>query len=319
MLSNYGIEGFPAFNIALGKILIAAAWVDGDLNRREINCLKNLILQFPGITFEDWRKLKIYLAYPMGTREQDSVAKEFINRVYLSEHRKIAWNALITVLQADGRVNIEEKKFADELDSALAENSQSFFRKLKYFLLQHSTNDSQNWSNDINSRDRFIHEFFDNPVYFLFRKFLLKEDFKIPQTKPELQKICLYAAILCWVSNVDEKITLPELKSIRSILVETCGVSNDIAKCIQESAYALDISEVQLNDLTKSLRNVTSKMERNELFMAISGLIVVDKEVSDQELECIRTIAVYLEISNFVWVNTLNKIVNVAFSVTKNT
>ena len=308
MVSNFGVEGFPAFNVALGKILVSAAWVDGELNQREMNCLKNLILQFPGITFEDWRKLKIYLAYPIGKKEQDSIAKDFIDRVYLTEHRKKAWNALITVLQSDGRVNIEEKKFAEELDAALVENSESFLRKLKYFLLQHSTNDTQTWSNDLNSRDRLIHEFFDNPVYFLFRKVLLKEDLQIPQTKPELQKICLYAAILCWVSNADEKITLPELKSIRSILVETCGVSNEVAKCIQEVAYAFDISEIQLRDLTKSLRDVTTKSERNELFMAMSTLVAVDGESSDDELECMRTIAVYLEISTFVWVNALNKI-----------
>jgi len=70
MVSNFGIEGFPAFNVALGKILVSAAWVDGELNQREMNCLKNLILQFPGITFEDWRKLKIYLAYPIGKKNR---------------------------------------------------------------------------------------------------------------------------------------------------------------------------------------------------------------------------------------------------------
>ena len=132
MVNSFGVEGFPAFNIALGKILISAAWVDGELNQREMNCLKNLILQFPGISFEDWRKLKIYLAYPIGKKEQDSIAKDFIDRVYLTEHRKKAWNALITVLQSDGRVNIEEKNFAEELDAALVENSESFLGNFSF-------------------------------------------------------------------------------------------------------------------------------------------------------------------------------------------
>lgn len=46
-------DEYPAFNIALGKTLIASAWVDGELNQQEMACLKNLILQFQGITFED--------------------------------------------------------------------------------------------------------------------------------------------------------------------------------------------------------------------------------------------------------------------------
>ena len=89
MSSAYGNSSSPAFNVALGKILIAAAWVDGELNRREMTCLKNLILQFPGITFEDWRRLKIYLAYPISKKEQQSIAKDFLDHVYLTEHRKV--------------------------------------------------------------------------------------------------------------------------------------------------------------------------------------------------------------------------------------
>ena len=54
---------YPAFNVSLGKTLAAAAWVDGDLNEEEMNCLKAIVLQLPYISFEDWRKLKIYLAY----------------------------------------------------------------------------------------------------------------------------------------------------------------------------------------------------------------------------------------------------------------
>ena len=47
---------YPAFNVSLGKTLAAAAWVDGDLNEHEMDCLKAIVLQLPHITFEDWRK-----------------------------------------------------------------------------------------------------------------------------------------------------------------------------------------------------------------------------------------------------------------------
>ena len=40
--NKLGFSEFPAFNIALGKTLIAAAWVDGELNKHELLCLKNL-------------------------------------------------------------------------------------------------------------------------------------------------------------------------------------------------------------------------------------------------------------------------------------
>ena len=303
------MKKFPAFNIALGKTLIAAAWVDGELNHHELHCLKNLILQFPGITFDDWRKLKIYLAYPMCKAEQLLIAEKFIEQVYLTSHRATAWSSLIAVLQADGDINIEEKKLIEEIDSALAENSENFLRKLKFFFFKHTIKDKEAWSKDTNSRDRFIHEFFDNPVYFLFRKTLLKREINVPHSKPELQKVCLYSALLCWLSKVDNNISMPELRTIRSILTETCGLSPDVAKCIQEVSFVVDINDIQLSELVSSLRDATTKVERNDLFFALTKLVVVDGQVSDKELECLRTIALYLEISQFVWVNALKNIV----------
>lgn len=304
-------NAFPAFNVALGKTLAAAAWVDGELNDRELACLKNIILRLPGITFEDWRKLKIYLAYPLSRQEQEAITELFSKQVYISEHRTIALEAMLEVIRSDGQVNIEEKKFIAEIDSALSENTVSFLRKLKFFLFRDDIKSQNPWpkAEDGLSRDRLVHEFFDNPIYFLFRKALLQKEISVPQSKPEMQKVCLYSAILCWLANADSKITLPEMKVIRNILVNTCGMSDEIARCIQEVSFAIDVNELQLRDLTASLRDVTQPIERNELFKAMSQLIIVDEEISDEELESLRTIAVYLEIGKSVWINTFEKIV----------
>ena len=304
-------SSFPAFNIALGKTLAAAAWVDGELNEQELSCLKNIILRLPGITFEDWRKLKIYLAYPVSKPEQLTITEQFSEQVYLTEHRKSAWTAMLEVIRADGGINTEEKAFVEEIDSALADNAESFLRKLKFFFFKDNIKAQNAWptDKDQSGRDRFIHEFFDNPIYFLFRKALLKKEIAVPQSKPEMQKVCLYSAILCWLANADSKISLPEMRVIRNILIDTCGLSEEIARCIQEVSFAIDVNELQLRDLTASLRVITQSMERNELFSAMSRLVIVDNEITDEELESLRTIAVYLEISQTVWINTFQKIV----------
>ena len=86
-------------------------------------------------------------------------------------------------------------------------------------------------------------------------------------------------------------------------------MSEEIARCIQEVSFAIDVNELQLRDLAASLRDVTQTMERNELFTAMSKLIIIDGEISDEELESLRTIAVYLEVSQSVWINTFENIV----------
>ena len=98
-------QGYRALNISLGKLLIAAAWVDGDLNDDELQCLKYLILRLPNVSFEDWRKLKIYLAYPISKFEQEAIVEDFTAKVFSKGHSKIAWDCLIQLLRSDGKIS----------------------------------------------------------------------------------------------------------------------------------------------------------------------------------------------------------------------
>ena len=103
------IIDYPAFNVALGKTLAAAAWTDGQLNRKEMVCLQTIFLQLPKITFEDWRKLKIYLAYPITDTEQKAIVEDFAEKVYNKGHSSIAWSALVEIIKADGIVTNKGK------------------------------------------------------------------------------------------------------------------------------------------------------------------------------------------------------------------
>ncbi|MEC7543331.1 MAG: hypothetical protein VX479_06735, partial [Verrucomicrobiota bacterium] len=151
-------------NLGLGKILAAAAWMDGNLKDNELKRLTALVLQMPNISFEDWRKLKIYLAYPINASEQNAIVDDFIDKVYNKDHQSIAWKSLIHILQADGVISIEEKVFAHELQSSLQESTGKFLRKLKYFFFHTQIEKEPGWKKKLEGRDKFIHEFFDNPV-----------------------------------------------------------------------------------------------------------------------------------------------------------
>ena len=294
--------------MALGKTLIASAWVDGELNDDEMACLKTLVLQMPKITFEDWRKLKIYLAYPINKNEQAAIVDDFIDRVYNKGHQTLAWNALLQVLQADGVITIEEKVFAHELQNSLKESSGKFLRKLKYFFFHSQIEKEPVWKGKLKGRDKFIHEFFDNPVYFIFRKALLKEDFEIPHSKPELQKVCLFAAILCWFANEDERIELSEKEFILDTLKNTCEIKDEVAECILRVASSIDVSELQLSQLVRSLGDATEEEERHKLFMILAEMVSIDKILTTHECECLRTVALYLEIRKSVWYKAMEDI-----------
>ena len=308
--------GYKALNIALGKTLIAAAWVDGELNDKELECLKSLILQMPKITFDDWRKLKIYMAYPISAPEQVAIVENFTEKVYLKGHQKLAWNSLVQVLQADGLVNLEEKNFATELENALQESSGSFLRKIKYFLFQAKIENAPAWQSTNSERDKFIHEFFDNPVYFIFRKAILKERLEVPHSKPELQKVCLLAAILCWFAKSDDKLCLSEQEYILKILIDYCGIKRKLSECIFKVGKSIDVTDLQLSELTSSFADATPQLERDEFFVIISKMILIDRTLNPQELECLRTVALYLGISETLWKKVMGDIhLKTTFSV----
>lgn len=307
---------YPAFNVSLGKTLAAAAWVDGDLNEHEMDCLKAIVLQLPHITFEDWRKLKIYLAYPISPPEQKSIINDFLEKVFHQGHSKLAIEALVKVIKADGEVTTEEQNFTRELENDLANNVGSFLKKLKFFLFKNSIQKQKSWDPDKGGREKFIHEFFDNPIYFLFRKAVLKEQLELPHSKPELQKICLYAAVLCWFAKEDDHLDLVEREFIIKTIKEHATLSDQVAHCILKIASNLHVSELQLSQLCFSMADATTQEERNKIFITLSKLILLDREMSAKECEYLRTAALYLEIHEKLWIQVMGNIhLKTTFSV----
>ena len=91
-------------------------------------CLQTIFLQLPKITFEDWRKLKIYLAYPITDTEQKAIVEDFAEKVYNKGHSSIAWSALVEIIKADGIITNKEKEFANEMEQALLSSTSSFLK-----------------------------------------------------------------------------------------------------------------------------------------------------------------------------------------------
>ena len=53
------------------------------------------------------------------------------------------------------------------------------------------------------------------------------------------------------------------------ILTGKCGLSHAVSNCIIDVALAIDITELQLSELTSSLADSTNQKERNGLFIEV--------------------------------------------------
>ena len=116
------------------------------------------------------------------------------------------------------------------------------------------------------------------------------------------------AAILCWFANEDARIDLAEKDFILETLTDICGLNDDVAKCILEVAGAIDVSELQLRHLTRSLRDATKEEERHQIFTILADMVSIEKILTTHECECLRTVAVYLEIRKSLWYKVMEDI-----------
>ena len=139
---------------------------------------------------------------------------------------------------------------------------------------------------------------------------------ELPHSKPELQKICLYAAVLCWFAKEDDHLDLVEREFIIETIKDHALLADEVAHCILKIASNLHVSELQLSQLCFSMADATTQEERNQIFVTLSKLILLDREISTRECEYLRTAALYLEINEKLWVQVMGNIhLKTTFSV----
>ena len=89
----------------IAKVMIAAAWADGNVSSEEINSLKDLLFQLPDMTASDWSELDIYIETPVGEAERIRLEGELLVQLKTPEDKELALAALNEVVSADGRVS----------------------------------------------------------------------------------------------------------------------------------------------------------------------------------------------------------------------
>ena len=67
--------------LTLAKVIVAAAWADGEMTLEEINSLKDLLFQLPHaggvqITGREWARLEMYIESPVGAAERARLVEQ---------------------------------------------------------------------------------------------------------------------------------------------------------------------------------------------------------------------------------------------------
>jgi hypothetical protein len=113
MISNENIS--KEYALEVGMFLAVIAWMDEDLDDREVDYIYKMVESFGELTeFEIW-KIKYQLAYPHHEEELINRLNYLVNKTKFNRERKFALGTLEEFISIDGKVWENEQKVYDML------------------------------------------------------------------------------------------------------------------------------------------------------------------------------------------------------------
>lgn len=104
-----------SFIMNLAKLLIAAAWADGELSNDEVNALKDLLFLVPEMTGQDWLELELYMDSPVNPQERDRLLRNVLDEVRSAKDKRLVVETLKKLIEVDGIVSEEEAAVLEQV------------------------------------------------------------------------------------------------------------------------------------------------------------------------------------------------------------
>jgi uncharacterized tellurite resistance protein B-like protein len=288
--------------MTLAKVVIAAAWADGEISHDEINCLKDLLFQLRGLDARAWASLEIYMSTPVSPQERERLLRELIGLIRSSAEKKIALEALDDVVRADGEVTEDELQVLEEIKTAVDSASVGILGGVGKMVSSSLRRRSKALATTPNREENF-EEFVRNKVLFNLRQRLASGDLQLDIAEKELKKLSLTGGLMARVANVDRLVTRPQLDAMVVALQGEWKISPDAAAFVAEVAVSEAALEVDYFRLTREFFTCTTHEERQGLLDVLFAVASADGELSFAETEEIRRIASGLKLSHKQFIN----------------
>jgi len=287
----------PTLIKSLAKVIISAAWADGEVSNEEINSLKDLLFQMPEMTARDWAELEIYLDAPVNLEERERLIAELAAAMRTPRDRALAISRLEEIIAVDGNITEKERALVAEIKSALEGVNVSVFGQLGH-LLGRSLQRRKRQDSDKYNRERYIDDFIKNKVFYSL-KHKAKIDanaFELPED--ELRKLSLAGGLMAQVAFVDRDISPSEVAGIAQAIQKSWGVSAAAAATVAEVAAAEISKQLDLYRLAREFFESTTESERLAFLEALFAVAASDGSASHEEIEAIRLVAKLLKLTH---------------------
>lgn len=283
--------------LALARVIVAAAWADGQLARDEVDSLKDLLFRLPHIgpargvelPAKDWQTLELYMQSPVDAAERARLVADLQAALRGPQDRELAYEALDALIASDGSVTAQERAVAEEIRAALAAVDLGLVARLARALRGPVARRTEAASGAPN-REAELDDFVKNRIFFQVRRRLPAAGEAAPP-EPELRRLSLAAGLMARIARVDEAVTDAEGAAIAGALQRDWGLSEAAAAAVAEVAVSEVAAGMDYFRLTRSFFEATSDAERARFLDVLFGVARADGAISAEETDEIRRIA----------------------------
>jgi uncharacterized tellurite resistance protein B-like protein len=293
--------------MALAKVMIAAAWADGDINNDEMNSLKDLLFQLPEMTASDWAELDIYIETPVGDAERARLVANLQASLKSSRDKEMALTMIDELAAADGEISPEEQARVDEIKAAIKDANVGVFGSMGSFLGS-SVNRRSSAVTDAPNRELYLDDYVKNKVYYGVSRRMELEETEIDIPEKELRRLSLAGGLMARVAYVDHEVQEDEFDSMVQAIKGNWELSEVEAALVAETAVSTITRGLDYYRLSRRFFESTTEDERVRFMDALFAVADADGRVSYEEIEEIRTIATVLKMTHKQFIDAKLKI-----------
>ena len=278
------------FALTLGRVMIAAAWADGELSDEERVALEDLLFSMPDLDADTWRALRGELQRPFDDAHRATLLVDLEHALGDANNRLRARDALEALSSRLGPDSTEGRALAEAIEAIDAASDEAaregdsgwigrFRRAFGESIGRHGRQllDSQ-------SREKAM-------CTALQRR--LEQHWPADETRPdaqELRRLALGAGILAHLVRLDDVVETGEREALVEGLTDQWGLSPATASLVADLALDETAGGVDLHLLLRDFVEVTDEDERQRFLAAVFRVAAGDGRASYDEIEEVRRI-----------------------------
>jgi len=276
----------PEFSLALAKMLISAAWVDGEIQPAERDFLKDFIFSLPHVDEATWQGLQTYFAEPVDDAERIFLLQELRRLLTRDTQLHLVTKSVRQVFLADGKVLPEEVKAARQITRILQGTEEDSDVEMTNVMKAHLSRMRSSYSaSPFAKAGEQEGKGFPESVFTFFNE----QGYSIDIDESARNRICLLGCLLAVVANADGELDPTEKQVAKEYLLRWWKLDANAAAYVLQIMSSDAAKELELAIIARRLYEATSDEDRKLLLKTLLAISAADGRILKEEIdECYR-------------------------------